>query len=313
MFVQKYSWNYSKPRETKGGIRSRTRRGRMASLNWWSGRWTRILEECIDSGRLSRGRSYARKGQVTSIEIEQGLVTAFVQGTRKKPYQIKLGFETVSADAKEMLLLRFREHSSFAARLLAGEMPEEMESAFMEAGIPLFPKRVEMRRFKCTCPDDATPCKHIVAVLLLIAEVIDDDPFLLLKLRGIDRERLITLLTSESSSEMEETESDNCSYCEAWDCDGEITGGGDAAESGEADIPPADDKWFGGDMPAIAYTEESGRRMSALEVMNDFPFWRGESPFRQTLTPCYERAANRAFEILTGEKKSAVGRPRKLI
>ena len=119
MAEQKYRWNYAKPREIRGGIRSRSRRGRISAANWWSARWMRILEECIDSGRISRGRSYARKGQVTSIEIEPGLVTAFVQGTRKKPYQIKLGFETVAEKEKELLLLRFREHASFAARLLA--------------------------------------------------------------------------------------------------------------------------------------------------------------------------------------------------
>ncbi len=313
MFVQKYNWSYSKPRETKGGIRLRTKRGRMTSSNWWSGRWMRILDECIDSGRLSRGRSYARKGQVTNIEISPGRVIAFVQGTKKTPYRISLVFETVSEEAKEMLLMRFREHSSFAARLLAGEMPKEMEAAFMEAGIPLFPKRAEMRRFRCTCPDSTVTCKHMVAVLLLMAEVIDDDPFLLLKLRGIDRERLIALLTSETSSENQESESDGGSYFEDWDCEGEVIGGCEVDEAADTDVPPADDKWFGGDVPVISYTEDSARRLSALEVMNDFPFWRGEVPFRKTLTPCYERAANRAFEILTGEKKSAVGRPRKLI
>lgn len=312
MAEQKYRWNYAKPREIRGGIRSRTRRGRISAANWWSARWMRILEECIDAGRLSRGRSYARKGQVTSIEIEPGLVTAFVQGTRKKPYQIKLGFETVDEAAKELLLMRFREHASFAARLLAGEMPEEMELAFMEAGIPLFPKRTEMKRFKCTCPDDAIPCKHIVAVLLLIAEVIADDPFLLLKLRGIDKNRLIAMLTSENDGAEEEMDSSEESY-EDWDYESEVIGGAEAGEPEEQAELSLDEGWYHAKMPNFFYADDGAQRMHALEIMNDFPFWRGENTFRQTLTPCYERAANRAFEIITGEKKTPVGRPKKLL
>ncbi len=96
--------------------------------------------------RLARGRSYARRGQVVDIEIEPGLVTASVQGTRKKPYQIRLGFEILSDEAKALLLFRFRERSSsFAARLLAGEMPEEMEKSFQ--------RRLELVFFraKSTC------------------------------------------------------------------------------------------------------------------------------------------------------------------
>ena len=308
-------YKYKKPLEAKGGIRSRVIRGRAYQYNWWSRRWLQILEESIDAGRLTRGRSYARKGQVVEIDVEPGLVSASVQGTRKKPYQIKLGFETVTDEAKELLLLRFRERASFAAKLLAHEMPEEMEEVFKETGIPLFMRKSAIRRFKCTCPDDATPCKHIIAVLLLLAEVIDDDPFLLLKLRGIDRERMISLLTSESAAEG----SDAFDSCEEWEENadtGEISGGtADERETyrEESEEAPLDESWYGGALPVFATDSEPHRNAAALEVMNDFPFWRGELPFRQSLSQYYERAANSAEEILTGEKKKTVGRPRKLI
>ena len=75
-------FKYKKPRETKCGIKSRTARGHAYGSNWWSRRWVEIMEQCIDSGRLARGKSYARKGQVVNIHIEPGLVTAFVQGSR---------------------------------------------------------------------------------------------------------------------------------------------------------------------------------------------------------------------------------------
>ena len=307
-------WQYTKPIATHGGIKLRSGRGRFIASNWWSQHWLNLLESAMDGSRLARGRTYARKGQVVDISIEPGLVTAFVQGSRKKPYQVRLGFETVSDEARSLLLLRFREHASFAARLLAREMPTEMEEAFIEAGAPLFPSKDAIRKFKCTCPDEEAPCKHIIAVLLILAEVIDDDPFLLLKLRGLDRDRLINLLTAET------TPQETCA--EEWDdveFDSDIpdiAGGSDIADerlvipSREADLS----RWYSSELPVFSYSENDGRRQAAaLEMMNSFPFWRGEQPFRQTMAQLYDRAADAALEILTGEKKRAVGRPKKLL
>ncbi|MBP8684345.1 MAG: SWIM zinc finger family protein [Synergistaceae bacterium] len=319
MYRRRTSWTYTKPLSTRGGIKSRVNRGRFHGSNWWSRRWIEILEGSIDSARLARGRSYARRGQVVDIDIEPGLVTASVQGTRKKPYQIRLGFEILSEEAKALLLFRFRERSSFAATLLAGEMPEEMEKVFKEAGTGLFPSKSALRRYKCSCPDDAVPCKHIIAVLLLLAEVFDDDPFLLLKLRGVNREGLINLLTLETSGDNEEL---NYEEDETWeDGDGSvISGGSDNAAENITDTYkngeecPSYSKWYGEEVPEFKYNiEENERQIAALEIINDFPFWRGELPFRQSLSQYYERAANSAEEILTGEKKKTVGRPRKLI
>ena len=319
MYKRRTSWTFTKPLSTRGGIKSRVNRGRFHGSNWWSKRWIEILEGSIDSVRLARGRSYARRGQVVDIEIEPGLVTASVQGTRKKPYQIRLGFEVLSDEAKSLLLFRFRERSSFAARLLAGEMPEEMEKVFKEAGTGLFPSKSALRRFKCSCPDDAVPCKHIIAVLLLLAEVFDDDPFLLLKLRGVNREVLINLLTLETPGDNEDITYEDDEVRE--DADGSVIRGGsdNSAENftdnyGNCQELSSYAKWYGEDVPEFKYDiEENERRIAALEIINDFPFWRGELPFRQSLSQYYERAANSAEEILTGEKKKTVGRPRKLI
>lgn len=317
MTRKKINWNYAKAKTTRGGIKSRTRRGRLHSSNWWSRRWMVILESCIDKSRLSRGKTYARKGQVTNIKIEPGLVTAFVQGRREKPYQTKLGFQTVSEIQKELLLLRFRERASFAAKLLAMEMPEEMEIAFTEAGIPLFPNRNAILRFKCSCPDDTTPCKHIVAVLLLLAEVIDENPFLLLKLRGLDRQKLIKHLTSETvSNESEEFNDFDRDYMEDLNSVS-ISGGTDMNESKIVESEktlPLDKGWYGNGQQLTLFTkEDSHKHIVAIEIMNNFPFWRGEKSFLKTVAPYYERAINKAMKILIGEKKNSVGRPKKLI
>ena len=318
MYRRRTSWTYTKPLSTRGGIKSRVNRGRFNGSNWWSRRWIEILEGSIDSARLARGRSYARRGQVVDIEIEPGLVTASVQGTRKKPYQIRLGFEVLSDEAKALLLFRFRERSSFAAILLAGEMPEEMEKVFKEAGLGLFPNKSALRRYKCSCPDDAVPCKHIIAVLLLLAEVFDDDPFLLLKLRGVNREALINLLTLETSGD---NEASSYEEDQTWENEDEsvISGGSDNSTEKLTDDGNGQDhsfckKWYGEEVPDFKYdTEEKERLIAALEIINDFPFWRGELPFRQSLSQYYDRAANSAEEILTGEKKKTLGRPRKLL
>jgi uncharacterized Zn finger protein len=320
MEKQWHKWEYRKPLAARGGIKLRTRRGRAVGSNWWSRRWMEIITGCIDAARIVRGRSYARKGQVLGIEIEAGLVSASVQGSRQKPYLIKLGFATISDEARELLRFRFRERASFAAKLLAGEMPEEIEGAFAEAGVPLFPLKSEIRRFKCSCPDDATPCKHIIAVLLILGEVFDDDPFLLLKLRGVDKEALINLLTTESRVTYED-EAAGSGEEEEWGGDGAvnvISGGSDenneTAAAEEAKSLPLDENWYHSELPQFPGVDaEQPSRAAALEVLNEFPFWRGEHPFRATLTPYYERAAIHAMEIITGEKHNPVGRPRKLI
>lgn len=321
MFGRKKNWVYSKPRAAHGGIRSRTGRSRFCGSNWWSRRWIQILEQSIDSARLARGRTYARNGQVVDIEIEPGLVTASVQGSRKTPYQIRLGFETMTERAKSLLLFRFRERASFTAKLLAGGMPEEMEKVFKEANVQLFPDRVSIQRFKCSCPDEAVPCKHIIAVLFLLAEVFDDDPFLILKLRGINKDTLINLLTMETACGDEDAYS---SEQEEWDSTEDlpvISGGSEInekieyKEKDDEDVMLQLDKnWYSGEMPAFSYiTDDKQQNIAALDILNEFPFWRGEQPFRQSLKPCYERAARSAEDILSGERRKSVGRPRKLI
>ncbi len=75
--------------ETKDGIKARSQRGAFAK-NWWAQRWIAALERFVDLGRLSRGRSYARKGQVLSIEETKDGISARVQGSMRTPYKIKI-------------------------------------------------------------------------------------------------------------------------------------------------------------------------------------------------------------------------------
>ena len=76
----------------------------------------------------------------------------------------------------------------FTAKLLAGEMPQDIEQAFTDAGLSLFPAQSKDLDTECSCPDWSNPCKHIAAVYYLLGEEFDRNPFLIFKLRGMERE-----------------------------------------------------------------------------------------------------------------------------
>src|SRR5689334_2231690 len=112
----------SRPRQAKGGIKAQSQRGSFGST-WWAKRWIAVLESFHIGGRLERGRSYARRGQVLKIDVGKGKVTARVQGSQPKPYEVSIGFkELKAAEWKKLLAALFRQ-ALFVAKLLAGEMP----------------------------------------------------------------------------------------------------------------------------------------------------------------------------------------------
>jgi uncharacterized Zn finger protein len=179
-----------KPIQVDGGIAVRAKRGKIGE-QWWSRRFVDILEQICDGGRLARGRSYARKGQVMDFELKPGRVSGRVQGSRPAPYRVTI---TISAyDDAEWAQIEeaLASQALYRAALLAGEMPHEIVDVFDGLDRPLFPSRLDM---KCSCPDWSVPCKHASAVLYVLAEAFDDDPFLVLAWRGRARDELLTAL-----------------------------------------------------------------------------------------------------------------------
>ena len=75
-------------------------------------------------------------------------------------------------------------------------MPQDIEQAFADSGLSLFPAKMKDLETDCSCPDWSNPCKHIAAVYYLLGEEFDRDPFLIFKLRGMEREGLVGLLKS---------------------------------------------------------------------------------------------------------------------
>jgi uncharacterized Zn finger protein len=180
----------SKPRPVADGIRARSRRGAIGST-WWSQRFIAVLESFGMGPRLTRGRSYARRGQVVTLDVAAGQVTALVQGSRARPYRVLIGVEELSEADWRRAENELAGRAIFLAKLLAGEMPAEVEEAFAACSLSLFPARASDLDTACSCPDWANPCKHVAAVYYLLAEAFDDDPFLIFTWRGRAKDELL--------------------------------------------------------------------------------------------------------------------------
>jgi uncharacterized Zn finger protein len=264
----------SKPRQAKGGIQAQTKRGSFGQ-SWWAKRWIATLESFDIASRLSRGRSYARNGQVVDIQIAPGKVTAKVQGSSAKPYSVRIEVQTLEADAHEQLAGVLSSQALFAAKLLAGDMPQEIESTFEAAGLMLFPRSGSDLETHCSCPDWSNPCKHVAAVYYLLGEEFDRDPFLIFTLRGLNRERLLALLQGQIETEEEEV---------------------------EAPEPPGVEMsafWNGSELPPDFWGEVRLPPVTAAlpHRLGSFPFWRGQTPFFEGLEPIYQAAAPRGLAL----------------
>ena len=176
------------------GIRaqeSRTGSGR----SWWAKEWMRRLEAMGLKGRLGRGKNYALSGQVVSMSIEGNRVVAKIQGTRPDPYESTMRFRIPEGEARVRIVAAIRREPMLVARLLADDLPTEVDLIFRAEGYDLFPGgklgpgRYDMTT-SCSCPDYANPCKHTSAALLILGEEVSRRPATLLELRGIGLEEL---------------------------------------------------------------------------------------------------------------------------
>lgn len=194
-------WDYYERRPAKpvkNGLKTKSERGAIGET-WWSKRWIAVLESFNLGARLTRGRSYARKGQVISIDIEQGVVKAKVQGSAPRPYNVTIKLAPLSDADWDKVTDAMSEQAIFAAKLLTGEMPTNIEEAFSAAHVSLFPTSGDDLETSCSCPDWSNPCKHIAAVYYILAEQFDEDPFLIFKLRGRTKEQIIDTLRAKRS------------------------------------------------------------------------------------------------------------------
>jgi uncharacterized Zn finger protein len=298
-----FSFPPSIPQPVKGGIKAQSKQGAFGK-SWWAKRWIQVLEGFNIGARLSRGRSYARKGQVTAITIDKGQITGMVQGSRPKPYHVTITVKDIATTAWKKLINVLADQTLFAAKLLAGQMPQDIEEVFKSAGLSLFPSQLKDLHTDCSCPDWSNPCKHIAAVYYLMGEEFDRDPFLLFKLRGLSREELVRRL-GETNHPKKKTKGQSC-----------VESVGRVEQEPTEPVPspeplPVDLAAFWGDSVIeegfLGEVQVPAMPASLPKRLGHFPFWRGEERFLAALEPIYAAASPVGLDVVLGEQRRGQG------
>lgn len=282
--------DYGRPRRVDGGLRARSTRGAIGR-SWWSRRFLDVLESFALGTRLTRGRSYARAGQVLALDVAPGMVTAQVQGSRPQPYVVRVGLPVFDESTWSRLEELLAAQALFSARLLAGDLPPEVEQVCADAGAPLFPTAIGELDMRCSCPDFAVPCKHLAATFYLLAEAFDVDPFQVLHWRGRSREELLARLRAVRASGAEALAAGGAAPSGGMS-DGPAAGL-PAREDGATPVPGAARALA--DLPAMALTAASG------------PFW--SAPVPLPTRPATPAAAPDLLLRQLGPPAAALGGP----
>jgi uncharacterized Zn finger protein len=272
-------YDYKPTIRVDGGIKAKSRTGAFAS-SWWAKQWIGVLESFDLGGRLTRGKSYARSGQVLGVEIGKGRVTAQVQGSARKPYDVAIEVAPLSAAQWDAVVARLADSATLSAKLLAGEMPADIGEVFAAAGASLFPGKKGDLKTRCSCPDSSNPCKHIAAVYYVLGEEFDRNPFLIFELRGLTRAELDARLD---------------------------TGDGASSKASLPSVAPLSSDpgvfWNGAALPA-SFGDLAVPQVSAtiIKRLGGVPFWRGQAPLYDTVAPIYKAASEQAVaKLLSGD------------
>jgi hypothetical protein len=144
----------------------------------------------FDENRLPRGRTYLRQDRVGALTAEAGEVRAPVRGSRESAYRVRVRVRPFTEAEWEVVLDAISAKAAHAAALLDGELSPAIVADVEAAGLDLLPGPGDITT-SCSCPDWANPCKHAAAVCYLVADLLDDDPFTLLLLRGRNRDQML--------------------------------------------------------------------------------------------------------------------------
>ncbi len=163
---------------------------------WWGNAWVAALEEmALDSARLGRGKVYAGEGHVDAITVTPGLVLAYVHGSRPRPYRVQIRMRTLADDDWERFLDAAAERPGHIAALLDKDLPQSLA----DSGVDLLPGPGDLVPH-CSCPDSGHPCKHAAALCYQTARLLDEDPFVLLLLRGRGERELLDALSRRNAA-----------------------------------------------------------------------------------------------------------------
>jgi uncharacterized Zn finger protein len=281
-----------------------------AGATWWGQRWIAALQNVLrgDEGRLTRGRTYARAGRTHDLAVENGTVTARVTGSRDEPYQVTLKLAQLGDAAWTAAVEQMAAKAQFAAELLAGEMPKEIDSAFQAAGTSLFPRRREDLATSCSCPDWGDPCKHVAATHYVLGEALDRDPFLLFELRGRTKAQVLDALRAARGGVARTKPSD-------------APGAPSVAHTSRTPVvalgkvKPADYDRPREALPSLTFSfDEPANHGAVLRQLGTPAAWSGKASPAEALSPLMRRAADAARRMAMAERDEAppeAPRPRK--
>ncbi len=176
-------WQYEKRRAPKAAPGA-TRKAYGAT--WWGQQWLQALTDIDYSNRLPRGKTYANKGLAHGLELKGNTISAKVTGSQPKPYLVKITVPEFDQASQARLVKIVTDNPLFLSKLLNRELPPELNKACEAEGIHIFPRRWDDLKGSCSCPDWAVPCKHMAAVLFLVANEIDKNPFVVFDLHAFD-------------------------------------------------------------------------------------------------------------------------------
>ena len=153
---------------------------------WWGEAWLCSLAHIDYANRIPRGARYARNGSVLSISVAEGYIKAKVQGSRRTPYNVTIKVEQFSQKEIDLLIDGILNRPIIVSELLNGKLSPAVLDIAEKQRLRVFPSTWRDLGMDCSCPDWAVPCKHIAAVIYKMGQEIDNNPFLVFELHGVN-------------------------------------------------------------------------------------------------------------------------------
>jgi uncharacterized Zn finger protein len=237
---------------------------------------------------------------VLNLDIRTGRVDSKVQGSRPTPYKVRIQIKPLGDKAWDRVITALAARAAFAAKLLAGEMPPDIQEAFAAANASLFPAQRGDLDTNCSCPDYANPCKHVSAVYYLLSEQFDADPFLLFQLRGRTKEQVIAALRARRTAAEPSAPAAEQVPAEA--------------QAAAEQAPPLAEQlaafWSPGGVPQPAGVDTStsipitpappAALAAPVRRLGEPPFWAGKPAFGLRAAAAYSAVARAALNLALG-------------
>ncbi|MEA3407430.1 MAG: hypothetical protein U9R48_05035 [Chloroflexota bacterium] len=261
--------------------------------SWWAKHWLRTLAQWLDAQRLAQGKKYLERDYPSRLEVSPGSVVAQIKGPALDPVQIHIEIDTFDDQEWEQALDAMFQQAGYAAQLLNGEMPPDIEVVFRSIGLALFPGTRRDLHAHCSCGSPIVPCEHVAGVYHLLAQRLGKDPFLLFRMRGRTREQILAGFRARRASRSQ-YERDRQGY--------EGQGGADVANVSL----PSDSHTFWRIGPQIENVEiDVGPPDIHMEVLKllGAPAFANEETVQKSLVEIYQRVSHKALEIAYGERE----------